>query len=144
MTLNGCHPDTLQCVKGVESKRIRLEVEEARAGTERVLRAYGLPLTNVLAFKYLVLILTATDEDQPEVVSNPQKAWEKWVWMLRILRWEVENTQTPRTFFKAVVQSVLLFGSEMWVVNPPHQKCTRRFPTQGISLADWEEKLTDE
>ena len=38
--------------------------------------------------------------------------------MLRILGREVADVRTSGTFFKAVIQAILLFGSETWVVNP--------------------------
>ena len=43
-------------------------------GTDRAFRGYDCMLTNVAAFKYLVRILTATDYDWPEVVSNLWKS----------------------------------------------------------------------
>ena len=38
--------------------------------------------------------------------------------MLRILIREVSTHQVSRFFFKAVIQAVLLFGADTWVVTP--------------------------
>ena len=46
-------------------------------------------------------------------LSNLQKKWARMSW---ILGWEGADTRTSGTFFKAVVQAILLFGSETRVV----------------------------
>ena len=87
-------------------------------GTDRAFRGYDCMLTNVAAFKYLVRILTATDYDWPEVVSNLWKSWKNWERMMSILVREVAYVRISGTFFEAAVQVVLLFGSKTWVVTP--------------------------
>ena len=67
--------------------------------------------------KHLGRVLTAYDNDWPVVVTNMRKARRKWGRFSRILGWEGANAWTPGTFYKAVVQAALLFGSETWVVN---------------------------
>ena len=52
------------------------------------------------------------------VVSNLFKAWKKWYWLKIILTQAGENMRLYGTFFKALVQVVLLFGSETWVMTP--------------------------
>ena len=39
-------------------------------------------------------------------------------------------------FFKAVVQSVLLFAADMWVVTPPHGTDPGGFPIPGVADPD--------
>ena len=55
--LNGRHLATLFCRRGEETKRHRLADEEAQAGTERKITAYGTPLAPVTSFKYLGRVL---------------------------------------------------------------------------------------
>ena len=62
-----------------------LAEEEARSGAEMVITAYGIPLAPVTAFKYLGKVLTAADDDSPVVVSNLQKARQKWASLTRFL-----------------------------------------------------------
>ena len=50
-SLNGCHPNTAQCAKGVEWKHCRLAAEEARAGTYRSFHLYDLLINMVTVFK---------------------------------------------------------------------------------------------
>ena len=56
------------------------------------------------------------------VVINFWKALKMWDRLTRIFGWEEANMQVSGTFFKAVVQVVLIFGFETWVMNP----CMRR------------------
>ena len=72
--LNGRHLGTLQYQKGVERKRRRLTETETRKNTERAFQAYGKPMAAVSEFRYLGRLLTATDDDWPEVAENIQKA----------------------------------------------------------------------
>ena len=57
--------------------------------------------------------------------------------MLRILSREGARPQVSRFFFKYVVQSVLLFGAETWVVNPCIRRVLGRFPRPGGADTDW-------
>ena len=77
-TLNGRHPVTTQCARGAERKRRRLAEAELRESTERAFEAYGKPLENMTAFKYLGRVLTAGDDDWPEVLGNLSKARKSW------------------------------------------------------------------
>ena len=73
--LNGRHLGTAQCKKGVERKRQRLAEAETRESTERSFEAYGETINNVSSFTYLGRVLTAGNDDWPEVVGKggPQK-----------------------------------------------------------------------
>ena len=62
--------------------------------------------------------MTTSDDDCPAVVGYLRKAQMKWDRLSRILGREGEKTQVSRIFFKSVVQAVLLFGSETWVMTP--------------------------
>ena len=66
-------PGTAQCLKGAESKRRRLAEAETQENSERVFEAYGAPIESVTEFKYLGIILTATDDDCPAVVGTSGK-----------------------------------------------------------------------
>ena len=79
------------------------------------------------AFKYLERVLTKGDDDWPEVAGNLQKARESWVWMSRILSREGADSKVSGHFFKAVVQTVLIFGEDMWVLTPRVEQALSRF-----------------
>ena len=108
--LSGRHPNTIQCTNEVERKWRRLAEEEVRTSTERAFQAYGLPLNLVSSFKYLGRILTALKDKRTAVMGSLCKLRKKWARLSRILGREGANVRVPVTFFKVVVQVVLLFG----------------------------------
>ena len=52
------------------------------------------------------------------MAGNLRKASKIWTRMTRILGREGAEPRISGLFFNAVVQAVLLFGSEMWVLTP--------------------------
>ena len=100
---------------------------ELKDGTERAFEAYGKPLENVSAFKYLGQVTTEGDDDWPSVAGNLLKARKIWGRLLRILCWEGEGARVSGNFFKAVVQAVLLFGAETWVLTPGMERAMDSF-----------------
>ena len=62
--------------------------------------------------------MTAGGDDWPALAGNLQKARNIWGRMLRILSREGADPKISGHFFKALVQVVLLFGAETWVLIP--------------------------
>ena len=120
--LNGRHPGTVQCLKGAERKRRRMADKETRKNSEQTFKAYREPINCVLELKYLGRILTATDDDWPAVVGNPGKARRSWGRLSRVLAREGADPKVSRTFYIAVTQAMLLFGSETWVLTARMEK----------------------
>ena len=69
-------------------------------------------------FTYLGRVMTEGDDDWPAVAGNLAKARKILGRMQGILRREGATPRISGDFFKAVVQQVLLFGAETWVVTP--------------------------
>ena len=86
-------------------------------GTVTVFLAYDRPLENVLSFKYLGRILMATKDDCPVVIANILKTRKSWYGLDWILGRDGADTRTLGGFYIAVVQYILLFGLEKWVVT---------------------------
>ena len=63
-------------------------------------------------------MLSAADDYQPAVVQNLAKARTVWRKISIILSREEASPRVSGFFFKAIVQSVLLFGADTWVVTP--------------------------
>ena len=76
------------------------------------------PLEMVTSFKYLGWVVSAADNDWLAVVRNLAKAWAVCQRLTRILRREGVTPRVSGFSFKAVVQSVLIFGAETWAVIP--------------------------
>ena len=52
------------------------------------------------------------------VVRNLRKAWQKWVRLMRVLSREGADARTLGQIYLAVVQLVLLYRSETWLMTP--------------------------
>ena len=117
-TLNGRHIATAHCARGEEWKRSWLAEEELSEITERAFQAYGEPLENVTAFRYMGRVMTVGDDDWPAVVGNLQRKRKSWGRLSHILSREGTDPKVSRFFFKMVTQAVLLFGTETWVLTP--------------------------
>ena len=84
-------------------------------------------MQTVPRFKYLGRILTEGDDDWPAVAGNLAKARKSWVRLQGILSRECATKRVLGNFFKAVVQQVLLFGAEKWVVSPRMKRALSAF-----------------
>ena len=66
--------------------------------------------------KYLGRVLYWTDDDWPSVLRNIWRARKFWGRLGKLLRQEVADPIISARFYRVVVQAVLLFGAETWVV----------------------------
>ena len=62
-------------------------------------------------------MLSSSEDDWPALVQNLRRARGKWEQLEKILVREVKDRRTVGRFKVAVVQAVLLFGSETWVLT---------------------------
>ena len=69
------------------------------------------------SFRYLVQTLSSTGNDWPAVEQNLRRAHGKWGRLTNILGREGGYNRTAGRFCVAVVQAVLLFGSEIWFLT---------------------------
>ena len=83
-----------------------------------IFSAYGRPLKMVTSVRYLGQVILAADNDWPEVVRNLSRARAVCKRTTRILSMEGAAPQMYGLFLKAMVQAVLLLGSETYVVTP--------------------------
>ena len=101
-----------------------------RENSERAFEAYGAPINRVSEFKYLGRILTAADDDWPEMVGNLRKARKIWGRLSRLLDREGANPRLSMVFYIAVTQAVLLFGSETWALTARMEKALESFQSR--------------
>ena len=67
------------------------------------------------------------DVDTQAIRGNLTKARKAWKMIHRLLRGENMKPRVCGMFFKAVVQAVLLYGSETWVLNDSAMRCLEGF-----------------
>ena len=94
---------------------------------EMTFEVYVEHLQAVPSFKYLGRILTEGDEDWLAVAGNMGKARKSWGRLQGILSREGATKRVSRNLFKAVVQQVILFGAETWVVSPIMERALSAF-----------------
>ena len=106
-------------------------------------------IENVSEFKYLGRILHYADLDDAAVLLNLQKARKTWCRIHRILRADGCSPHVMAYFYKTIIQSTLLFGSESWVLsqrlrkrlNSFHLRCARQIahrPIRHLPSGEWE------
>ena len=61
--------------------------------------------------------MTDEDYDNQAVARQLTRAQEKWGRLSRILTAESTSAKTRGYFYKAIVQAVLLYGSETWMLS---------------------------
>ena len=75
-------------------------------------------IETVKEFKYLGRIVTDTDDDKPTIVLNLNKAGKAWGQLYRVLVQEKKrNLRTAVSIYRSIIESVLLYGSETWVLK---------------------------
>ena len=81
----------------------------------------------VLLFLYFGQMLLSTDGNCLEMERNLWRAQGKWGRMVKILVRDGSYKRTAGKFYVAVVQEVLLFGSETRVLTPRFDKSLEGF-----------------
>lgn len=74
---------------------------------------HGDALERVEAYKYLGCLLAQNDNNAEAIRQQMRKARGVWARVRQVLRREKVKPRTTK-FYKAVVQAVLLYGSETW------------------------------
>ena len=93
----------------------------------RVFSAYGKPLASVSLFQYLGRTPPSSENEWTAVEQNIWRAQGKWGRLTNILLMKGVDIRMVGRFYVVVVKSVLLFGSETWVLNPHLEKSLEGF-----------------
>ena len=128
------HYNTQECKSAALQRAKQERLAQAHNSRNTVITALGQPLERVTTFKYLGRILPATNSDWPALYKNLVKACKQWGMISQPL---LNTGVTPKQvgmFYKAIVQSVLLYACETWTITEPmlpalkgfHHKAARR------------------
>jgi hypothetical protein len=108
------HLSSKRCAEG-HQRRIRREQQHTNEMSEdTTILINNTPIENIDHFKYLGRTITASGTDQIAANNNLRKARKVWSRLSTILRREGADMKTAGNFYKAVVQSTLLYASETW------------------------------
>ena len=75
------------------------------------------PLESTTVLPYLVWVVVYNNNDWVELYRNLHKSQRRWKMVENLLRKTWSLIKSQEMMYKAVVQSVLLYGSEIWVVT---------------------------
>jgi hypothetical protein len=128
------HQNGADCKSWGKIFRKRDDFEEnQRVVAETVFNVNGVPIETVKEFKYLGRILSDDDSDEPCVDRNLRRARKSWGRISRILSSDGASPKVMASFYKTIVQSVLLYGAESRVLSKTmksklkgfHRRCAR-------------------
>ena len=127
------HQTSADCKKFAAARKRRQDAEEQKTAEQTIFYIGEYPIKNVREFKYLGRILDDEDKDSPAIARNLKRARQKWGMIGRILSKEGACPKSMATFYKAILLSVLLYGSESWVLSQSmlrnlesfHRRCAR-------------------
>jgi hypothetical protein len=125
--LYGWHQCTQLCQDGWDKKVQHEATETARVALAQLFTMYGDKLERVEVFKYLGWLLVYDDKDTQAMRGNLKTARKSWGQVSCVLRAENASPKVCGVFYKATVQAVLLFGSEMWKLSPLSLKSLEGF-----------------
>jgi hypothetical protein len=108
------HYNTQRCQAGTNRAQRRQQQVENEVGEDNIIYIRGVAVERVDSFRYLGRILTATGDDSLTLQYNLNKARRTWRRISPILRREGADKTTSGNFYKAIIQSVLLYGCETW------------------------------
>jgi hypothetical protein len=138
------HQRTVLCRKGNErrQKRARITAALLPAPTFYIDET---PLERVTKFRYLGRILSQDDHDLSACVRNIQRAKAKWAAISKVLKREGAS----KKFYLVIVSTVLLYGSDTWVVTRRmeelltsfHSRCLRHITKRFIRCTDSEHDI---
>jgi hypothetical protein len=117
MQVNPAYPRhiwTQECQTGVERKLQRELAVRLALALRRQFSIHGDVLERIEVFNYLGRLLAQDDDDAQAIRQQLQKAQGVWARVGQVLRGENTAPRIAAKFYKAVVQAVLLYGSETW------------------------------
>jgi exonuclease III len=111
------HTNTNMCRAGSERKRKRgLDVDILQSAEKRFVVGET-ELEAVDCFRYLGRPVNSFGDDLYSLMYNINKARGRWARVSRVLRRQGATSKISGYFYKAVVQSVLLYACETWTVT---------------------------
>jgi hypothetical protein len=111
------HQATKECQVGVERRQQREAAVTSALALRQQFSVHGEALERVEVYKYLGRLLAQDDDDIQAIRAQLRKARATWARVGQVLRAENVPPRVAAKFYKAVVQAVLLYGSETWVLS---------------------------
>jgi len=111
------HQNTKEWQVGVKRKQQREAAVTSALALRQQFSVHGEALERVEVFKYLGRLLVQDDDDIQAIRAQLRKTRGTWARVGQVLRAENAPPRIATKFYKALVQAVLLHGSETWVLS---------------------------
>ena len=92
----------------------------------------GTKLKRVKQFRCLGRIFTEDDNDSVCIQGNLKNARKRWNCVAKILKTEGANAKCMAKFYITIVQAVLLYGADSWVVTQRDLAKLRSFHNRAL------------
>jgi hypothetical protein len=112
-----CHRFSKECQVGVKQKQQQEAAVILALALQQQFSVDGDVLEWVEVFKYLGRLLAQDDDDIQAIPAQLRKTRATWARVGQVLRNENVSPHVVTTFYKAIVQAILLYGSETWVLS---------------------------
>jgi hypothetical protein len=111
------HRFSKKCQVGVKQKQQQEAAVTLALALHQQFSVAGEVLKWVEVFKYLGRLLIHNNDNIQAICTQLPKARATWAWVSQVLHNENVSPHITATFYKAVVQAILLYGSETWVLS---------------------------
>jgi hypothetical protein len=112
------HQLSKECQVGAERRQQREMAVTAALALRQQYTIHGDVLKQVEVYKYLGQMMAQDDDNAQAIRAQLWKARATWARVGKVLRGENTPPTVAAKFYLAVVQAILLYGSETWVTSP--------------------------
>ena len=126
------HQQSDTCAKA-RVRRTNEERQDSQAEAEtKEIKINGVRIERVKHFKYLGRILSEDDCDSKCIDDQLKKTRKRWTCIAKILKREGANAACMGKFYLTIVQAVLLYGADSWVVKRDDLRKLQSFHSRAI------------
>jgi hypothetical protein len=112
------HQGTAECGKFAEKRHQKFQQKRQELAREMSFNVNGENIDKVSEFTYLGRILEETDDDERAANRQLTRASRaRWGRIARILTIDGASPRVMGYFYEAIIQTVLLYGSESWTLT---------------------------
>lgn len=121
------HWTSRECQRLTARREAEFQRSRQEAAQAAELFVDGQAIHRVTQFKYLGRLLDEGDDDSPAAMRQLARASETWRRFNAVLSRQGASARTRGYFYKAVVQAILLYGSESWTLPESTLRNLRSF-----------------
>ena len=111
------HQESAECRNFAEKRHRHFQQKRQQMAREVSFNVNGEKIDKVSEFKYLGRILEETDDDDHAANRQLTRARARWGRIAKILTIDGASPRVMGYFYKAIIQTVLLYGSESWTLT---------------------------